>query len=216
MDLAIETSLISAGTSLVVLTIGQVLTPIIRDSLTEKKEAKYLAIRDVCILDKFVEDCASTAVDDGQEDNAGRNIAQVTAPEPPAYPSDVNWKSTNPALMYKLLALPAITERAANYVEASSENAFPPDYGEWFQARTESYSSLGLQSHDLAEVLRKEYDMPPAEYLFWDPVDRMKDELKKIKDWQEERTRKFEELRKSGLPFGPPPPPPLEKSSEPG
>ena len=93
MNIALETSLISAGTSFVVLLLGQILWPMIKDWRTKKSEAKYLAIRVVCELDKFVEDCASTAIDSGEEDKDGNNIARVHAPDPPTYPSDVNWKS---------------------------------------------------------------------------------------------------------------------------
>src|ERR1700722_16847879 len=139
MNIALETSLISAGTSFVVLLLGQILWPMIKDRRTKKGEATYLAIRVVCVLDKFVEDCASTAIDDGDDNEKGESVERVTAPQPPIYPTDVNWKSINDTLMYKLLSLPASTERAANYVQGSTENAFPPDFSEWFEARTESY-----------------------------------------------------------------------------
>ena len=59
MNIALETSLISAGTSFVVLLLGQILWPMIKDWRTKKSEVKYLAVRVVRVLDKFVEDCAS-------------------------------------------------------------------------------------------------------------------------------------------------------------
>jgi hypothetical protein len=209
MNIALETSLISAGTSFVVLLLGHILWPMIKDWRSTKSDATYLAIRVVCVLDKFVEDCASTAIDDGEENEKGESIARVTAPDPPTYPTDVNWKSINNTLMYKLLSLPASTERAANYVQNSTEDSFGPDYGEWFEARTESYANLGLQAHALSRELRKQYKLPAVEFLAWDPISRMEDELRKISSRHELRAKKFEEFSKLA-----PPPAPSETSSE--
>jgi hypothetical protein len=197
MNIALETSLISAGTSFVVLLLGQILWPLIKDRRTKKCEGKYLAVRVVCVLDKFVEDCASTAVDSGEEDKDGYSIARVSAPDPPTYPNDVNWKSIGDTLMYELLSLPASTERAANYVQGSKENAFPPDYSEYFEARAESYASVGLQAYGLSRKLRKEYKLPPVQFLAWDPIRRMEDELEEISKRQEMRAKELEKIRLS-------------------
>jgi hypothetical protein len=201
MNIALETSLISAATSFVVLLLGQILWPMIKDRRTKREEATYLAIRVVCVLDKFVEDCASTAIDSGEENDKGESIARVNAPDAPTYPTDVNWKSINSALMYKLLSLPAATERAANYVQGSTENSFPPDYSEFFEARTEGYGSLGLQAYELSKALRKTYKLPAVQFLAWDPITHMQAELKKISERHEWRQKEFEKLRTSGLPF---------------
>jgi hypothetical protein len=50
MNIALETSLISAGTSFVVLLLGQILWPLAKDWRTKKSEAQYLAVGVVCIL----------------------------------------------------------------------------------------------------------------------------------------------------------------------
>jgi hypothetical protein len=178
-----------------------VVMPISREWLARSRDARYLAIRIVCILDRYVEDCASTAIDSGQENEKGESIAQVSAPPPPAYPSDVNWKSIDHTTMYKLLALPAAADRAANYIDGVEQNDGPPDYNEWFQARSHQYSLLGLQAHKLTEILREEYEIPEIEDRSWDPVDRLRDELKKIEDWNKRRAVVWE-------PPPPPPPPP--------
>jgi hypothetical protein len=202
MNIALEASLISAGTSFVVLLLGQILWPMIKDWRSTKSDGTYLAIRVVCVLDKFVEDCASTAIDSGEENEKGESIARVTAPDPPTYPIDVNWKSINNKLMYKLLSLPASTERAANYVQNAAEDSIGPSNGEWFEARTESYANLGLQAHALSRELRKQYKLPVVEFLAWDPISRMEDELKKIASRHAMRARKFEEFNR----LAPPPP----------
>jgi hypothetical protein len=192
MNVTLVSSLISAASGLLVVLIGALIMPITRERAARGRDARYLAIRIVCILDRYVEDCASTAIDSGEEDAEGVNVARVSAPPPPAYPSDVNWKSIDHATMYKLLALPAAADRAANYVDAVEENDGPPDYNEWFQARTHQYSLLGLQAHKLTETLRKEYEIPEIPDRSRDPVSRLEDELKKIEDWNKQKAESWE------------------------
>jgi hypothetical protein len=196
MNIALETSLISAGTSFVVLLLGQILWPMIKDRRVKKSEAQYLAIRVVCVLDKFVEDCASTTIDDGEEDQDGETVPQVHAPAPPNYPTDVNWKSIKNALMYRLLSLPALTERGANLVQGATEHSFPPDNRQFFEARTESYATLGLQAFGLAKELRDAYEIGPPQFLEWDPVGRMEEELRKLAALYQKRAEKYKEFEK--------------------
>jgi hypothetical protein len=124
-------SLLAAGSGLLVVLIGQAIVPFIREWAARGRDAQYLAIRVVTLLDKFVEDCASTALDSGQPNREGVSEPQVDAPKPPVYPSDVNWKSIDRTLMYLLLAVPAATERAANVVAATGENDSPPDFSDF-------------------------------------------------------------------------------------
>jgi hypothetical protein len=202
MNVTLLSSLISAASALVVVLVGAVIVPIVRERLVRSRDARYLAIRIVCILDRYIEDCASTAIDSGEEDAEGVNRARVSAPQPPAYPGDVNWKSIDHTMMYKLLALPAAADRAANYVAAVSENVSGPDESEWFEARSHQYSLLGLQAHKLTETLRKEYEIPEIPDRSWDPVSHLRDELKRIEDLQKQRALDFEAI----LPTLPPPP----------
>jgi hypothetical protein len=194
-------ALVSAVSGLLGVFVGTVM-PIARERLARSRDARYLAIRIVCILDRYVEDCASTAIDSGEEDAEGVNRARVSAPLPPAYPSDVNWKSIDRSMMYKLLALPASADRAANYVAAVSENVSGPDESEWFEARSHQYSLLGLQAHKLTETLRKEYEIPEIPDRSWDPVSHLRDELKQIEDRQKQRSVAWDEI----LPTLPTPP----------
>ncbi|HXP39461.1 MAG TPA: hypothetical protein VN833_04295 [Candidatus Acidoferrales bacterium] len=194
-------ALVSAVSGLLGVLVGTVM-PIARERLARSRDARYLAIRIVCILDRYVEDCASTAIDSGEEDAEGVNRARVSAPLPPAYPSDVNWKSIDRSMMYKLLALPASADRAANYVAAVSENVSGPDESEWFEARSHQYSLLGLQAHKLTETLRKEYEIPEIPDRSWDPVSHLRDELKQIEDRQKQRSVAWDEI----LPTLPTPP----------
>jgi hypothetical protein len=192
MSATLLASLISAASGLLVVLIGAVLVPIIRERLALARDARYLAIRVVCILDRYVEDCASTAIDSGEEDEKGTSIAQVDAPPPPGYPSDVNWKSIDHSMMYKLLSLPADADRAANYVRGAAENVSGPDNGEYFEARSHQYSLLGLQAHALTVTLRRQYGIPEIENRSWDPVSHLGDQLKELEDLRKKRQAAWE------------------------
>jgi hypothetical protein len=192
MNATLLSSLISAATALVVVLIGALVVPARREKRALSSDARYLAIRVVCILDRYVEECASTAIDGGEEDEEGVSTPRVKAPPPLAYPSDVNWKSIEHSMMYKLLSLPASAERAANYVDGSWENSSPPDYSEVFEARSQQYSLLGLQAHALTVILRKQYGIPDIEDRSWDPVSRMNDQLKENAELQKRRQAAWE------------------------
>jgi len=194
MSPTLESSLISASVALLVVLIGQVLVPIARERHASKRDAQYLAIRIVCILDQYVEDCASTATDAGEENEQGIPIAQVDAPRAPAYPSDVNWKSIDATMMYRILSLPAAADRAANYVSGVSEHSDPPDCSEFFEARSLRYSRLGLEAHELTAALRRKYGIQEIPNQSWDPVQAMKAELKAIDDRQKQSAAAWAKL----------------------
>ncbi len=65
----------------------------------------YAAIRIVCVLDLFADDCLQVAQDQGEyhvEDHGQEERSfTATAPSSPAYPSDIDWKSLDPTLVYK-------------------------------------------------------------------------------------------------------------------
>src|SRR5207249_1392682 len=56
------------------------------DRRTRKRHARYLAIRVVCILDKYIENCAEVVLDnglqEGQRDEQGCLQSQVRPPAP--------------------------------------------------------------------------------------------------------------------------------------
>jgi hypothetical protein len=53
MNPTLESSIISAGVALLVVLIGQVLVAIIRERHALSRDARYLATRVVCVLDKY-------------------------------------------------------------------------------------------------------------------------------------------------------------------
>lgn len=168
-----------------------------------KKRATYLAARIVCVLDEYIEKCCKVVGDDGTDmgQPAGRTEngeeycePQALLPKPPIYPDDVDWKSIDGSLMYRILALPNHARETDGYIIASGEHACPPDYEEVFEARQEGYAELGLEAIELIDLLRKEYDLPEKKPNKWNPEwsneALFRDKLKQI----EQRRAQYKDL----------------------
>ncbi|WLD24318.1 hypothetical protein NU10_02640 [Flavobacterium dauae] len=156
-----------------------------------KKNAKYLAIRVVCVLDKFVEDCADVISDDGlsfgQRTPDGLLQPQVKAPGPPIFPEDVDWRSIEHELMYKILSLPSEVEGADRMIKFSESIAGPPDFEDWFNERSFHYSQLGLVAYKLSEELCEKYGIQKKTYNDWDPLEGLKAELNTVEKRRQKR-----------------------------
>lgn len=151
---------------------------------TDFKNARYLAIRIVCILDKYLKDCVEVVKDDGlsygQRTSEGYLAPQVTAPGPPIFPEDVDWKSIDYNLMYRLLSLPAEVEAADRMIKYSLEIASPPDFEDWFIERKFHYCQFGLIAHKLSDELAKKHKINPIVYNDWNPVSDLQSELNEV------------------------------------
>jgi len=151
---------------------------------TDSKNARYLAVRIVCILDKYLKDCAEVVKDDGlsygQRTPEGYLTPQAIAPGPPIYPEDVDWKSIDYALMYRILSLPAEVETADRMIKFSLEIASPPDFEDWFIERKFYYCQFGLMAHKLSEELTKKHKINPMVYNDWEPASDLQRELNEV------------------------------------
>ena len=75
------------------------------------RNAHDLAIRVVCIVDQYIEDCVAVVLDDGYSQGRpagsdGTAEVQAQTPLAPAFPEDLDWKSIDHKLMYRILSLP--------------------------------------------------------------------------------------------------------------
>lgn len=143
-----------------------------------KRNANYLAIRVVSLLDEFINGCVAVIFDDGtyhgQRDEDGYRRAQVSTPEIAPLNLDVDWKSIQPILMYEILSLPNLKSEADIQISGSSEySASPPDFEEFFEERQSQYSELGLKAIKLATKLRKQHSIPENTYKNFSPAEEM-------------------------------------------
>ncbi|WP_433780458.1 hypothetical protein [Flavobacterium anhuiense] len=157
----------------------------------EIKNAKYLAIRVVCILDKFMDDCADVVNDDGlcmgQKNEQGCLEAQVSHPSAPLFPDDVDWKSIDHELMYKILSFSSDIASANKIIDSTWEFTGPPDFEEWFEERKFHYAKFGLHAYELADELCERYEIKKKTYNDWDPKAELKRELKLVNEKREKR-----------------------------
>lgn len=153
------------------------------------RHARYLAIRVVCALDSYVESCADVASDDGlsqgQPNSEGYLEPQVSFPAAPAFSADLDWKSIESALMYRILSLPSQAETANRAIDAAWETSDPPDYEPGFEVRQDQYARLGLTAFGLTEELRTRYRIPRRDLSQWNPAEH----LRKVKERVEEERR---------------------------
>ncbi len=155
------------------------------------RSARYLAIRLSCIFDQYVEQCAEVVRDDGlnhgMRTEDGYLEPQVKSPGAPVYPDDVDWKSIDHELMYKILSFPADVEGAENIIRAAGDVAHPPDYEDWFEERAFWYAQFGIAAYKLAEEISEMYDIKKKTYKNWNPLEELEKELKKIAERREHR-----------------------------
>lgn len=139
----------------------------------EAKNARYLAIRCVCVLDKFVEDCMDVIKDDGlsfgERNKDGYLEPQVIAPGPPIYPNDVDWRSVDQEIMYKLISFPSEVEAGDRMIEFTKNIANPPNFEEWFLERNFYYCNFGMHAYNLSNELANKYGIKKKVYNNWNP-----------------------------------------------
>lgn len=157
-----------------------------------EKAARYLAIRVVCVFDKYIEDCVAVVKDDGlcygSRTKDGCLSPQVKSPGVPVYPDDVDWKSIDHDLMYEILSFPSDVDAADGKIEFISHAiASPPDYEEFFEERAFEYAQFGLRTYELAKRLRGVYGIPDKKYGDWNPIAELQKELETIQTCRKKR-----------------------------
>ncbi len=181
--------------------------PWIKESITQKQsrteEGTYLAVRVICILEEYADACIHVVQDDGtilgqavEQDNngVGLYIPQVPIPPGPTFPDDVNWKSIDTKLMYRILSFPNMARSINDSINfVANDIASPPDYYELFEARWEGYINLGLEAIEIAKLLRVKYKLPKeTRNTDWDPKQYLDQRKRDIEDRKEKRADDFE------------------------
>lgn len=145
----------------------------------QEREARYLAIRVVCELDPLIYACCSVSTDSGRTGGDGVHKAATKLPSI-SLPTDVDWRSLDPDLMYRVLSLPNEIAAANQSIASTMDHiATPPDYPEYFHQRRMSYARLGLCALTLADDLRTRFAIAAREDRDEDPEDHLNDALAK-------------------------------------
>lgn len=165
----------------------------------QRGNAKYMAIRCVALLDRYVDGCAEVAGDDGTYMGQPANLdgtcsAQVDAPAFPVDSMDGDWKSITQNLMYEMLSFSNRIESARGMVKGMSDHASPPFYEEMFEERQYQFARLGLRANQLAGRLRRRYRIPSREMEQWDPVAFLQRQLDEINWLRNNRKKQHDSL----------------------
>jgi hypothetical protein len=189
--------------------VGSVI-PWIKESLSDRSQrsrhANYLAVQIVCVLDEFIDTCFDVVCDDGtymgQPAGAGpgnedQYIAQVALPVKIDYPTDLEWKSIHSDLMYRILILPNSLRTANRVIDWAAENSFMPENEDYFEARHEQYSNLGLEALALTETIRKTYKLPDVVSNGGSPRQQFESAKLKIQLSRDKSARLIEDMNAS-------------------
>lgn len=130
----------------------------------------------------------------GQRNADGLLEAQVKAPGVPVYPEDVDWKSIDHELMYKILSLPSEVEAADRLIKGAWEIADPRDFEDWFEERAYWYCIFGLTACKLVNELCTKYEIKKKTYNNWAPPSDFTNNLALIQAKRQRRIERHTQL----------------------
>ena len=142
--------------------VGSLITafvPWLSERMKRKSDARYLAIRIVCQLDRYVINCARVAQDHGRLHPHERMVFSTKELPPPSYPDDINWSSVDHNLVYRILSLSHEAEIAARLIDSEFDDEIPV-YDRGIEERQMQFSNLGLLAYGITQDLRKLYSIP--------------------------------------------------------
>jgi hypothetical protein len=144
------------------------------------RDAEYLAIRVVLVLEELVGNAYNAVNDPIAYDEEG--IASETVSDPDlVLPTDGNYKALPSQLMYRILSLPNRLNAVEEGKAAVAEHSGPPGYDEVFQYRIEELSKVGLEALAIIQALCNKYAIPqPVRPEHYDPEDGFKREMTKV------------------------------------
>lgn len=133
------------------------------ESSKRKRLAWLTAMRLTVILDRYVDECATHATDDGEYNNEGK--LNLRYPEPDlVYPEDLAWTSLKKQIMYGAFSLQVRHNGTISTLNfTASEIALDPDRTEYFAEKGEMISRRGLDALELIRKIKKKYRVPTAE-----------------------------------------------------
>jgi hypothetical protein len=163
----------------------------------QRSNARYMAIRAVSLLDRYVDGCTAVVGDDGTVMGEPANQDGTCAPQAdyPAFPVetlDGDWKSISQNLMYEILSFSNRIQSAEGMSEGQREHASPPHQEEYFEERQFQFARLGLKAHDLAKELRRKYGIPDREFGDWDSVKYLREQFDQITARREELEKRHQ------------------------
>jgi hypothetical protein len=132
------------------------------DASKRRREAEYLAMRLVLVLDELITACYNAVHDPLVEDQEGCSESTVADPTL-SLPTDGDYKALPRRLMFQIMSMPSKLDGIREGMASAYEFSGPPNYDEFFEYRREHWSKLGLEALELIDALCLEYKIPPPD-----------------------------------------------------
>lgn len=164
----VATGLITAGAAIAAVMLTHRFTLRRERAAAEDKLAReryFISTELVFRLERFAEECARVAMDDGEfvPPAAGAQCEReptVILPKINLDDTTGDWRVLPPLLMYRIRELPVIQSEANRMISYAGENDSPPDYSEYFHERQYQYARLGLKAAIQAKRLCRLSGLP--------------------------------------------------------
>lgn len=145
----------------------------IKAKYNKSKQAHYLAVRLIPILEQFLDGCYDVAVDDGTcqgRPASGDGVYIPQAKEPTLeLPNDVDWKSIKKDLVEVIMKLPVelyTINKNINVLEEFAE----PDHSDLMFSRQINFAKYSLKVDKVISQLKTILGQKPIEYNeYWNP-----------------------------------------------
>lgn len=150
VTLVVGTGVLSALASSALTWVGD----LVRSVSRSKRDRTYLCMRIASRLDAYAINCAELI--DTSEAHYGQTIIPLvlSLPQPPAYPDDVEWRSLDSKIAYRLMSF--VNDYEARAVDARYADRYE---GNPFDGE-EAARSTGKKAYELANVLRDVANLP--------------------------------------------------------
>jgi hypothetical protein len=144
-----------------------------KESKDIRRNARYGGLRAAIVLESFALGCAECLADQDLHDSSGGHAGKLHGklPELGAYPADIEWKSLNPPLAGRALAIPieiGAANRAIGFIwDVTADQDSVADIC------AEGAAKCGLRAWHLASNVRSYYRLPPLDInqTGWDPIE---------------------------------------------
>lgn len=191
---SVATGLITAGAAIAAVMLTHRFT-LKREKQTSEerrtREYHFIATELIFMLERYVEQCARVATDDGQPNRERQPEYEPVTSLPELNLSAItgDWRVLDPLHMFRIRELPVLQDEANRAIEAEWENFDPPFHTHYFKERQYQYARMGIKAVILAMRLRREAALPStrlADYE-WSAVPMMHSV------WNRERKRRAAE-----------------------
>lgn len=164
---------------------------IVRAKYKKSKNAHYLAVRFIPILEQFLDSSYAVAFDDGTSQGmpAGGDGTYESQRKEPILklPTDVDWKSIDKKLLERIMQISSDLYLVNKTLEGEAEFADPP-YSEFMSIRQYQYAKFSIKCDDVLKDIRTITSIPSKEYPeWWNPREKCLEKISRFEEIQKKK-----------------------------